>query len=103
MEIKGGQTVLILMHTLSSVPHEVVAKFAPKFEGSFPILHISGFNFVVDKERNITLNVDQIRPYYDRRDYLELLEVVQGVRLNNQPLPHSSQEELCSHCSSNGA
>lgn len=44
-------------------------------EGPFLILHVSGLNVVVGKGGlNITVNVNQIRPYYDCRDYPKLFK-----------------------------
>lgn len=70
-----GQQILVQTHVLTSVPQETVATFAPKYECPFPVFSVSGNNQVFNKKgRQVTVNLDQVRSYYNRQDFPKLLE-----------------------------
>ncbi|GFW25258.1 uncharacterized protein TNCV_5088241 [Trichonephila clavipes] len=59
---------LVATHPLSSATRKVVAKFKPKFEGSYRVLDVKNNNLVIWKVgKRLTINVDQVRIYRHRK------------------------------------
>ncbi|GFW04308.1 uncharacterized protein TNCV_876821 [Trichonephila clavipes] len=78
IQIKVNDWVLVKTHPLSSAARKVVAKFKPKFEGTYRVLGVKQNNLVVwrsgkrERER-ITGNVGQVRLYHHRKsDEMEI-------------------------------
>ncbi|GFU77248.1 uncharacterized protein TNCV_4126251 [Trichonephila clavipes] len=68
VRIKVNDWVLIATHPLSSATRKVVAKFKPKFKGSYRVLDVKNNNVVVWKAgKRLTINVDQVRIYRHRK------------------------------------
>ncbi|GFV78155.1 uncharacterized protein TNCV_1036231, partial [Trichonephila clavipes] len=68
VHIKVNDLVLLQTHFLSAAGRKQVGKFMPKFEGPYKVLEIKGNNLVIWKnERNITVNIDQVRVYRPRQ------------------------------------
>ncbi|GFV40076.1 uncharacterized protein TNCV_2915051 [Trichonephila clavipes] len=68
MQIKVNDCVLIATHPLNSATKKVVAKFKPKFEGSYRVLEVKNNNAVIWKaEKKVTVSVDQVRIYRHRK------------------------------------
>ncbi|GFW36876.1 uncharacterized protein TNCV_4349171 [Trichonephila clavipes] len=74
VQIKVNDWVLIETHPLSSATRKVVAKFKPKFEGSYRVLDAKNNNVVIWKAvKRLTINVDQVRIYRHRKcDEMEM-------------------------------
>ncbi|GFX80584.1 retrovirus-related Pol polyprotein from transposon 412 [Trichonephila clavipes] len=68
VQIKVNDWVLVATHPLSSATRKVVAKFKPKFEGTYRVLDVKNNNVVIWKARKrLTINVDQVRIYRHRK------------------------------------
>ncbi|GFX47749.1 transposon Tf2-9 polyprotein [Trichonephila clavipes] len=64
VQIKVNDWVLIANHPLSSASKKVVAKFKPKFEGTYRVLEVKNNNVVIWKAgKSLMVNVDQVRIY----------------------------------------
>ncbi|GFS61826.1 uncharacterized protein TNCV_4345351 [Trichonephila clavipes] len=68
VQIKVNDWVLVATHPLSSATRKVVAKFKPKFEGSYRVLDVKNNNAVKFKAgKRLTINIDQVRIYRHRK------------------------------------
>ncbi|GFY32076.1 retrovirus-related Pol polyprotein from transposon 297 [Trichonephila clavipes] len=64
VQIKVNDWVLVATHPLSSATRKVVAKFKPKFEGTYRVLDVKNNYVVIWKAgKRLTINVDQVRIY----------------------------------------
>ncbi|GFW55989.1 uncharacterized protein TNCV_373951 [Trichonephila clavipes] len=79
VQIKVNDWVLVATHHLSSATRKVVAKFKPKFEGSYRVLDVKNNNVVIWKAgKRLTINVDQVRIYRHRK--CDETEIGTGIR-----------------------
>lgn len=93
VEIKDSQQVLFHKYVHSSVP--LVEKLATNFEGPFSVISASRLYLILQIDGwHITVNVDQVHPYCDNRNYPELIEDCPVIRWYSQPPPLSSQAEV---------
>ncbi|GFS52440.1 uncharacterized protein TNCV_4851271 [Trichonephila clavipes] len=68
VQIKVNDWVLVATHPLNSATRKVVAKFKPKFEGTYRVLDVKNNNVVIWKAgKRLTINVDQVRIYRQRK------------------------------------
>ncbi|GFU09949.1 uncharacterized protein TNCV_4522671 [Trichonephila clavipes] len=68
VRIRINDWFLVQTQPLSSAAKKVVAKFRPKFEGSYRVLKVRKNNFAVWKVRKrLTVNIDQVRLYHQRK------------------------------------
>ncbi|GFT54601.1 retrovirus-related Pol polyprotein from transposon 17.6 [Trichonephila clavipes] len=66
--VSHGTEFAVATHPLSSATRKVVAKFKPKFDGSYRVLDVKNYNVVVWKAgKRYTVNVDQVRIYRHRK------------------------------------
>ncbi|GFW39629.1 uncharacterized protein TNCV_3188001 [Trichonephila clavipes] len=81
VQIKVNDWVLVATHPLISATRKVVAKFKPKFEGPYRVLHVKNNNVVIWKAgKRLTINVDQGRIYRHRK--CEETEIGSGSSLS---------------------
>lgn len=83
LDVKVGDFVLMEKHRLSSRRQKRVAKFGPKFVGSFKVLEMRNVNLDINVYgERITVNLDQVRVHRLKENGSEGSQLSSGVLEN---------------------